>query len=202
MRLLVGLGNPGREYEGTRHNVGFAVLDHLALHEGLLFQSPPSLQRDGLLDRYEGPRAFTLARAFDPEALLVKPQTFMNRSGEVVVPLLRWAGLEPASLMVVSDDLDLPLGTLRLRASGGHGGHNGLRSIVDGLGTNAFPRLRVGIGRPSTDAVRHVLSPFDPAERVEVEISIAEASEACQAWLDHGDIEQCMTRFHSRWSVD
>lgn len=193
MRILVGLGNPGPEYAGTRHNVGFEVVQRVALHEGLVFESSRSL------GGYRGPRA-RVAQSFDPDACLVLPQTFMNRSGEVVAPLLAWAGAEPQDLMVVYDDIDLPLGALRLRPGGGHGGQNGMRSIVDALGTNAFPRLRVGIGRPSTDAARHVLSKFDPASRVEVDISIAEAGEAALEWLRSGDIEGCMTRFHSRWS--
>ena len=196
MRILVGLGNPGREYEETRHNVGFRVVERLALHEGLVFESPK------VLEDYRGKRSFTVARSFDPDALVVKPQTFMNASGDAVAPLVRWAGIEPADLMVVYDDLDLPVGSLRLRPHGGHGGQNGMRSIIDGLGTNAFPRLRVGIGRPSTDAARHVLSPFAPKEQVEVDISVAEAAEAALDWLTHGDLEGCMTRFHSRWTQD
>ena len=141
-----------------------------------------------------------VAQSFDPDACLVQPLTFMNRSGEVVAPLLAWAGAEPQEVMVVYDDMDLPLGGLRLRAGGGHGGHNGMRSIIDALGTNAFPRLRIGIGRTSTDAARHVLSKFDPESRVEIDISIAEAGEAALEWLRGEDIEGCMTRFHSRWS--
>ena len=194
MRILVGLGNPGSEYEETRHNVGFQVIERIARHEGLVFESPKSL------DAYEGSKRFRVARSFDPDALLVKPQTFMNASGDAVVPLVRWAGVALDELMVVYDDLDLELGALRLRPHGGHGGQNGMRSIIDGLDSNTFPRLRVGIGRPSTDAARHVLSPFSPEERVEADISIAEAAEAGLHWLRHGDIEECMTRFHSRWS--
>lgn len=219
LRLVIGLGNPGPEYVETRHNVGFRVLDHLALHEGLLFHPARSLRNSdsaassnpagsspaGLddpvgLDGYRGPRAFQIAQGFDPEALLVKPETFMNRSGDVVAPLAQWAELPPERLLVVYDELDLSLGSLRLRPHGGAGGHNGMRSIMDQLGTDRFPRLRVGIGRPTTDAARHVLSAFSDKERVEIEISIAEASEAVLDWLSHGDIEKCMTRFHSRWN--
>ncbi|MEW6072380.1 MAG: aminoacyl-tRNA hydrolase [Planctomycetota bacterium] len=193
-RLVCGLGNPGPDYADTRHNVGYRVLDHLALHEGLLFLSPATL------DGYGGPRSFTCARAFDPDALLVKPATFMNRSGDVVAPLVRWAGVEPGDLLVVYDDLDLPLAHLRLRPAGGAGGHNGMRSIIQSLGTDRFPRLRVGIGRGPTAAARHVLSRFRPDEEVEIQISIAEAAEAVLLFLRTGDIEACMTRFHSRWN--
>jgi PTH1 family peptidyl-tRNA hydrolase len=196
MRILVGLGNPGREYARTRHNVGFWVVERIALHEGLIFESPKTLED------FRGSTRFRLARSFDPDALLVEPSTFMNASGDVVTPLVRWAGVEPQDLMVVYDDMDLPLGALRLRPRGGHGGHNGMRSIVDGLGSDAFPRLRVGIGRPSTDAARHVLSEFTPDEQVEIDISVAEAAEAASAWLGGEDLEPLMTRFHSRWSQD
>ena len=193
-RLVFGLGNPGPEHEGTRHNVGFRVLDHLARHEGLLFDAPKSLEG------YRGNRSFRCARSFEPDALLVKPQTWMNRSGDVVAPLVQWAGLDPTDVLVVYDDLDLEVSRLRIRPWGGAGGHNGMRSIIDSLGSDRFPRLRVGIGRTSTDAARHVLSRFPPDEEVEIQISVAEASEAILDWLDSGDIERCMTRFHSRWN--
>jgi len=199
-RLLIGLGNPGPDYVGTRHNVGFSVLDRVALHEGLLFESPASLVRSGALEGYGGKRSFVAARSFDPDVLLVKPTTFMNLSGEAVAPLVAWAGVTPADAMVVYDDLDLPLGRLRIRPSGGHGGQNGMRSIIDALGTNAFPRLRVGIGPASTDAARYVLGRFDEDEQVEIDISVAEAAEAALDWLGHGDVDGCMARFHSRWS--
>jgi PTH1 family peptidyl-tRNA hydrolase len=214
-RIVVGLGNPGPEYEGTRHNVGFCVLDHLALHEGLLFQTARELEKTmevaptdpggGGEERtraYGGPRKFRFARDYDHDALLVKPETFMNRSGDVVGALAQWAGAPAEDILVVYDDLDLDLGRLRLRPHGGAGGHNGMRSIITCLGSERFPRLRVGISKPRTDAARHVLATFEGAERVEIEISIAEASEALLHWLGTGDIERCMTRFHSRWNQD
>jgi PTH1 family peptidyl-tRNA hydrolase len=194
VRLAFGLGNPGRQYESTRHNVGFDVLDFLARREGLLFEPA------GSLERFEGPADFTCARLFEPDALLVKPQTFMNRSGAVVPALLAWADAAPAQCLVVVDDLDLPLAKLRLRPHGSSGGHNGLASIIETLGTDRFPRLRVGIGRSRTDAARHVLARFDPVEREAIERAVAEAAEALLAWLREGDIEACMARFHSRWN--
>jgi len=103
-------------------------------------------------------------------------------------------------ILVVYDDLDLDLGKLRIRPHGGAGGHNGMRSIIECLASDRFPRLRVGIGRAGTDAARYVLRPFPPAERVEAEISVAEAAEAILDWLVSGDLEGCMTRFHSRWN--
>lgn len=191
-RLVFGLGNPGPEYRGTRHNIGFEVLDRLALHEGLLFRDR------GSLEGYDGPRGFRCARSFDPDALLVEPETFMNRSGEVVGPLVEWAGVEPGDFMVVYDDMDLPTATLRIRPFGGAGGHNGMSSIIESLGTDRFPRLRIGIGRSSTDAARHVLSTFDAEERGRMDAAVAEAAEAVLFWLRSGDVEKCMTRFHSR----
>ena len=194
MRLVFGLGNPGPEYESTRHNVGFRVLEHLARREGVLFEPADSLER------YGGLPAFTCARLHEPEALLVKPSTFMNRSGDVVAPLLAWAAVGPERCLVVVDDLDLPLAKLRLRPGGGSGGHNGLKSILHSLGSDRFPRLRVGIGRSPTDAARHVLSRFADEELVEIERATAEAADAIFEWLRAGDIEACMTRFHSRWN--
>jgi PTH1 family peptidyl-tRNA hydrolase len=194
VRLVFGLGNPGREYEATRHNVGFAVLDFLALREGSFFEPASSLER------YDGSLAFVFARVHDPDALLVKPQTFVNRSGAVFPPLLAWAGSGPEQCLVVLDDLDLPLAKLRIRPHGSSGGHNGLESILSSLGTDRFPRLRVGIGRPRTDAARHVLARFAEEERAAIDRAVAEAADAVFAWLRSGDIGACMTRFHSRWN--
>ena len=233
-RLVVGLGNPGSEYEWTRHNVGFHVLDRLASLGGkTLFQTARQL------DGYHGPGPFQWARIQDPRAFLLKPETYMNLSGDVVVHvarhLLETQGVdaqvledqvlearvlknrvlenrshppegeqeEPLDLsriLVVYDDLDLELGKLRIRPHGGAGGHNGMRSIIERLASDRFPRLRVGIGRAGTDAARYVLRPFPPDERVEAEISVAEAAEAILDWLESGDLEGCMTRFHSRWN--
>ena len=196
-RLVVGLGNPGPEYEGTRHNVGFRVVELLARREGLLFRPASAL------DGYPGRRNFRWARSHEPDALLVEPSTYMNRSGEAVQPLLDWigwAGGEASNLLVVYDDLDLPPAALRIRPHGGAGGQNGMRSIIDSLGTDRFPRLRVGIGRPRTDAARHVLERFAPQEEEDIAISVAEAADALFFWLRTGDIDQCMARFHSRWT--
>jgi len=192
VRIVIGLGNPGPEYASTRHNVGFDVVDHLARREGLFFETARSLER------YEGPTAFSAARSHVPDALLVKPETFMNRSGTVVAPLLRWADAGPQDLLVVVDDLDLPPARLRLRPHGSSGGHNGLRSIIESLGTDRFPRLRVGIGRAPTEAARHVLSRFSDEEREAIDRAVALAADATFDWLRSGDLERCMARYHSR----
>jgi len=190
---VVGLGNPGPDYRRTRHNVGFDVLDRLALREGLLFETtrPP--------EGYPGPADFAWARLHDPDALLVKPSTFMNRSGLAVGALCEGARLRPQDVLVVFDDMDLPVGALRIRPHGGAGGQKGMLSIIDSLQSDRFPRLRVGIGRTATDAARHVLSPFSPEERAVVDASLDEAAAALLFWLRTGDVERCMTRFHSRW---
>lgn len=196
-KLVIGLGNPGPEYDDTRHNVGFRVLDRLADHEGLIFESAKSTE---CLEGYSGPRGFRVAELFEPHALFVKPGTYMNRSGSIVAPLSRWAGARPEEVLVVYDDMDLELGRLRLRPRGGPGTHNGMRSIVDQLDSREFPRLRVGIGPPHGDPADFVLARFASKELEEIEISIIEAAEAALHWLTSGDIEACMTRFHTRWN--
>jgi len=199
-RLVVGLGNPGSEYQGTRHNVGFEVLDRLAREVGVLFQTASKL------DGYTGPKAFEFAQSAKYDALFLKPLSYMNRSGEIVLPVARLLGrgepLDPSHILVVYDDLDLDVGRLRIRPHGGAGGHNGMRSIIANLDSDRFPRLRVGIGSAGTDAARYVLSPFAEKERVEIDISVAEATDAILDWLTHGDIEGAMTRFHSRWNQE
>ena len=191
-RLVVGLGNPGPEYVATRHNLGFEVVEHLALHEGLLFH--PGDRLDG----HAGPDAFRFARSHVPDALLVQPLTFMNRSGDVVGPLVRLLGGDPSRLLVVVDDLDLDVGVLRIRKRGGHGGQNGMRSVIGALGTDRFPRLRLGIGRPETDAVRHVLGRFDDRERPLADEAVQRAADAAGRWLAGDDLDGLMSRFHSR----
>ncbi|MEB3334128.1 MAG: aminoacyl-tRNA hydrolase [Cyanobacteriota bacterium] len=160
LRLLVGLGNPGPRYAQTRHNVGFLVLERLAKDAGQTFRQLPRLH--GQLAE---------VGAGSGRLRLLLPQTFMNESGRSVRATLDWFGLRPDQVLVVVDDMDLPLGRLRLRASGSAGGHNGLRSIIQHLGSEDFPRLRIGIGPPAGDpqdrkqrTVGHVLGAFSPDE--------------------------------------
>ena len=190
-KLVVGLGNPGREYEGTRHNVGFAALDRLAEKLKCSFRNKSRFSAQ-------------VAEAGAGEAgkvTLAKPQTFMNRSGCAVQALLVWLKIGPAQLLVVVDDADLPLGQIRLRASGGSGGHNGLRSIIEALGGNEeFARLRIGIGRTAPvgmDITGHVLGRFGPAERDVAEQAVASAVEAIECCLRHGLVE-AMNRFNRK----
>jgi peptidyl-tRNA hydrolase, PTH1 family len=185
--LIVGLGNPGPRYDHTRHNVGFAVVDALAAAEGIDMRK---------LDRGSGAVLGTGTVAGKP-VLLAKPMTFMNVSGEAVGRIVRQRGIPPGRVLVVSDDLDSPLGRVRLRAKGGHGGHNGLRSIVQHLGgTHDFPRLKVGIGRPAPDSpvsvAEYVLQRFSPGERAEVDGAVGECLGAIDALLAHG-LERAMS---------
>ena len=161
LQLLVGLGNPGDKYAGTRHNVGFMALERLAAQAGGSFKQQSKLH--GLLAEVGvGSRRLRL----------LMPQTFMNDSGRSIRAALDWFDLEPAQMLVLVDDMDLPLGRLRLRTSGGAGGHNGLRSTIAHLGGQEFPRLRIGIGAPALNPVErkqrtvgHVLGRFAPAEQ-------------------------------------
>ena len=151
IRIIVGLGNPGRDYATTRHNVGFMVLDRLAAHFGVEWK----------LDK-----ARKAELAAGPGVLLVKPQTYMNASGECVGPLMRYFKFEPEQVFVIYDDISFPVGTMRLRAGGSAGGHNGMKSLIAHLGTEKFPRLRVGISAPGCkQMVSHVLGKFAPDER-------------------------------------
>jgi PTH1 family peptidyl-tRNA hydrolase len=192
-KLVVGLGNPGPEYEWTPHNVGFHVVEHLAARGKQLFRPA------AMLPGHVGPANFVWAPAPKGDGLLLKPLTYMNLSGQAVAPMVRRFGIPIENVFVVYDELDLPLGTLRIRPHGGTAGHRGMESIVMELGSDRFPRLRVGIGRPRTDAARHVLTKFTKDALVEAEIAVANASDALFDWLDKDDLEGTMTRFHSRW---
>jgi peptidyl-tRNA hydrolase, PTH1 family len=148
--LIVGLGNPGAEYAAHRHNIGFRCVDHLAQHHGLT------------LNKRRFKAVFGEGRVDGARVILAKPQTFMNDSGSAVAPLSRWYKIAPAQILVIYDDLDLPFGRIRVRPGGGSGGHNGIKSIIASLGTQEFPRIRVGIGRPRHgDPVDYVLNAFD-----------------------------------------
>ena len=184
MKLLVGLGNPGPKYAGTRHNVGFGVIDYLAAAPGTsAFRERFEAQ---VAERQEGAET----------VLLVKPLTFMNLSGRAVRAVLDFYKLPVEQLLVVCDDFNLPLGKLRIRPKGSHGGQNGLRNIQEQLGTDAYARLRIGVGQPGTgEAVDHVLGRFKPGERTAAEDSIARAAQAAVVWVTAG-LEECMNRFN------
>ena len=176
LRLVVGLGNPGTKYEGTRHNIGFMALERMASREGFSFRQQSKLH--GLAAEHG---------IGESRLRLLMPQTFMNDSGRSIRAALDWFGFTPEQLLVLVDDMDIPLGRLRLRAQGSAGGHNGLRSTIQHLGTQAFPRLRIGIGAPADNpaerrarTVSHVLGPFSRAEQSEVDAVLDGVLEAIQ----------------------
>ena len=184
MLAVFGLGNPGKRYLGTRHNVGFSVVDRLAegLGVGAFGRRFQALTGD--------------ARGEAGKVLLVKPQTYMNESGRSVRAVTGWYDIAIDNILVICDDLDLERGRIRARREGSSGGHNGLKSVAEHLGTTAFPRLRVGIGRPAHgDAIDYVLSPFGRGEQDVVAEAVERAADAARCWMDEG-IEACMNRFN------
>jgi peptidyl-tRNA hydrolase, PTH1 family len=174
LKAIVGLGNPGRRYEGTRHNVGFAVLDELSTRRRVTFDSAPV---EALVAKVHG----------ENPVLLAKPMTFMNLSGEAVGGLLRYYKIEVGDLLVIVDEAQLPLGKLRARARGSAGGHNGLKSIIAHLGEE-FARLRIGVGRgdPRRDLSDHVLARFDQDEMAEVERAATRSADAAELFVTSG----------------
>jgi PTH1 family peptidyl-tRNA hydrolase len=184
MKVVVGLGNPGSRYAGTRHNVGYAVVD-------LLAESP---RAGSFQNRFEAQIAELQEES--GKVLLVKPETFMNLSGRAVRQVIDFYQLPVADLLVVCDDFNLPLGKLRFRARGTHGGHRGLEDIQNQLGTTVYSRLRIGVGAPAEDAaIDHVLSRFRPAERAVIEDAVQLATQAVAVWIEKG-IEACMNQYN------
>ena len=182
MKLIAGLGNPGPKYRGTRHNVGFEVIDRLAERASMSFESASA---EALMARWR-----------TNDTLLVKPLTFMNHSGQAIGELLRYFKIDVGDLLVVVDEVQLPLGRLRARARGSAGGHNGLKSVIAHLG-DEFARLRLGVGRGDAqrDLADHVLSRFDTDEAAEVERMIARAADAGEVFIASG-IAAVMNQFN------
>jgi PTH1 family peptidyl-tRNA hydrolase len=191
MKLIVGLGNPDRRYRRTRHNVGWEVIDRTARRWGVTVDQEDGWARAGS------------AKIGRHRILLVKPQTYVNRSGMAVADLQRRHRVKVEDLLVIVDDLDLPSGRLRLRIGGSHGGHNGLRSIIEALGSDAFPRLRVGIGRPpeGVDPAEFVLTPFSDEEVGVMEGALDRAVDAVEAVVREG-LQPAMTRFNTRMTAN
>jgi len=184
IRLIAGLGNPGPEYAATRHNIGFMVVDQLAAQFGSTWEkSVPQARSDALAAKCGA-------------VLLVKPLSFMNRSGYPLLSVAQFYKIEPQQLLIVLDDFALPLGRLRLRARGGSGGHNGLDSIISQFGTEDIPRLRIGIGAaPREDSIDYVLSRFFDEEKRIVRSTIDRAVEALKCAIDKG-LVSAMNRFN------
>ncbi len=192
LQLIVGLGNPGQKYRDTRHNVGFAMVDELARRHGVIFESSPT---EALMAR---------ARTLGAQGtLLVKPMTMMNASGFAVSELARYFRIAFLDILVVADDVNLPLGRLRARRGGSDGGHRGFRSIAEQLGTEEFARLRIGVGRgdPRRDLADFVLGGFDIDERPVISEAIGRAADAGELFVGDG-IEAVMNRFNGPGEQD
>ncbi|HEX3704576.1 MAG TPA: aminoacyl-tRNA hydrolase [Vicinamibacterales bacterium] len=184
MKAIVGLGNPGEKYSGTRHNVGFAVVDEIARRAAVTFETAPA---EALIARWRRP---------EEGVVLVKPLTFMNNSGQAIGELTRYFKIDIADVLVIVDEVQLPLGRIRARARGSAGGHNGLKSAIAHLG-DQFARLRLGVGRGDDrrNMADHVLSRFDTDEAVEVERMIARAADAADTFITSG-IEAMMNGYN------
>jgi PTH1 family peptidyl-tRNA hydrolase len=180
--LIAGLGNPGREHSKNRHNVGFMTIDRLAAEHGIS------------LSRVQSKALVGNGRIAGMQVILVKPQTFMNRSGDAIGPLVAYYRIPVENVLVIFDELDIPFGSLRLRQAGGSGGHNGMKSIINHLG-NDFPRLRLGIGRPPgrMEPADYVLQDFRGAEVETAKTMLAEATAAVETYLSEG-IDAAMTK--------
>lgn len=174
MKCIVGLGNPGKKYAKTRHNIGFMIIEELANRHGWK------------LTKKKFNSKFAVEMLGDEKVLLLAPQTYMNLSGEALGPLMSYYGIDIEDIVIIYDDLDLPTGKIRLRQKGGHGGHNGIRSVIDHVGTKEFKRIRVGIGRPTNQApiIDYVLGTFDKEEKEDAISSIKKATDACETWIN------------------
>lgn len=186
MKMVVGLGNPGNRYDGTRHNVGFEVIDHL-LDEHQIKMTDQKFTAD-----------YTIWRLGNEKILLVKPFTYMNNSGEAVLPLMSYYGIALEDLLVIYDDLDLEPGKIRLREKGSAGGHNGMKSIIQLLGSSEINRIRLGIGRPQGGwkVVDHVLAPFDKESRLFVDKAIPLAIQAIEKWAQGSSFVKVMNQYN------
>lgn len=187
MKLIVGLGNPGREYRDTRHNVGFMVVDEIARRHGIDWTSGPSQLAETLIAKRFG----------DEPVMVAKPLTYMNNSGDAVAGLVRYFDVNHDDLIVVVDEAALPFGRLRARARGSAGGHNGLKSIIERLGTTEFSRLRLGVGRGDgrRDLADHVLARFERGEQADLETLITRAADAAEMFAAEG-ISKVMNAFN------
>lgn len=189
MKVIVGLGNPGAQYANTPHSVGFEVVDAIAAELGL---------------EWETKKAFSCLMAKGVFAgvpvLLVKPQTYMNLSGDSVAPVVKYHNATPADLVVVQDDIDIPLGRLRIRKNGSCGGHNGIRNIIERLGSQSFIRLKVGVGKDKSNVIGHVLGKFDPASRTTVDKVVSASVQAVASILRDG-ADKAMNVFNG-WTPD
>ncbi len=186
-KLLIGLGNPGDKYFETKHNVGFMLIDQLAKKQNVTFTNDKIFQADLASFFFNGEKIY-----------LVKPTTFMNESGKAVHALLAYYGLDIKDLLVIYDDLDMEVGKIRLRAKGSAGGHNGIKSIIQHIGTQTFNRVKIGIGRPKNgmSVVNHVLSTFDKDDYIGILQSIDKVDDSVNYYLQEKNFEKTMQRYN------
>ncbi len=187
MKLIFGLGNPGDKYRSTKHNIGFITVDELAFQMGIAF------------NKSQFNSAYAEGRIGTEKVLLIKPLTFMNKSGESVRPWVDYYDLdEENDIVVIYDDMDLAVGKVRLRLKGGHGGHNGMRSIIKHLGTKEFNRIKIGIGRPREEqsVVSHVISKFPKEEHEDMLSAVKLANDALMAWAEGMPFQEVMSKFN------
>ena len=186
MKLIIGLGNPGAKYKGTRHNIGFITVDEFAYQENLEFNQ-------SLFDA-----TFTQTHIDGEKVILMKPLTYMNLSGQAVRPLMNYFKIGIEDIVVLYDDMDLPVGKIRLRQKGSAGGHNGIKSIISCLGSDQFNRIKIGVGRPAPgrSVVNHVLANFEKEEQEEILSSVAKSVEALRDWIKGDNFIQTMNRYN------
>jgi len=189
MKLVVALGNIGREYAGTRHNIGFMTADLLA-------------ERWGDTEAWrKADNAFYLEKRMPEKCWVIKPTTYMNNSGAAVADFANFYHIPPEDVLVIQDDMDLPVGTLRIRRKGSSGGHNGLKSIERALGSQAYPRIKVGIGHPvhqEQAVISHVLHPFQGEDKEKVQEALDQAADAVEAWMKGAEVGELMQQFNKK----
>ncbi|MDD6287383.1 aminoacyl-tRNA hydrolase [Acidaminococcus fermentans] len=189
MKLVVALGNIGREYAGTRHNIGFMTADLLA-------------ERWGDTEAWrKADNAFYLEKRMPEKCWVIKPTTYMNNSGVAVADFANFYHIPPEDVLVIQDDMDLPVGTLRIRRKGSSGGHNGLKSIERALGSQAYPRIKVGIGHPvhqEQAVISHVLHPFQGEDKEKVQEALDQAADAVEAWMKGAEVGELMQQFNKK----
>ena len=188
MKIVVGLGNPGAQYANTPHSGGFEAVDAIAAEIGATWEEKRQFKCLMARGAFAG-----------MPVMLVKPQTYMNLSGESVAPVVKYHNATPADLLVVQDDIDLPVGRMRVRKNGSCGGHNGIRNIIERLGTQDFIRLKLGVGKDRSDVIAHVLGKFDPTARRTMDLVVAEAVKAAAAILKGGP-DRAMNLYNG-WSA-
>ncbi len=188
MKLIVGLGNIGREYENTRHNIGFMVADELARRLNINFGKE---DRSAYMAEYRAPE----------KIILIKPTTYMNLSGIAVGAYANFYHISPQDIAIIQDDMDMPVGQLRIRRKGSAGGHNGIKSITEHLGTNEFLRFKIGIGHPARNnkaVINHVLHPFQGEDKTAVEEAVKTMAQALEEWIKSDNIEQIMQDYNKK----